>query len=66
MGNKAQESKMSKFDPKLFNKDSEYLMYNGLFVARFKRGGMADFRKFLVKNFSVEEYFALRDKDVAR
>ena len=36
----------------------EYATYNGKFVARFKRGGRAAFISFLVKNFTVEEYFA--------
>ena len=27
------------------------------FVARFKRGGMCDFKNFLIKNFTCEEYF---------
>jgi hypothetical protein len=31
------------------------------FVARFKHGGMNDFRNFLVKNFTCEEYFKLAD-----
>lgn len=29
------------------------------FVARFKHGGMNEFRNFLVKNFTCEEYFKL-------
>lgn len=36
---------------------SEYVTYEGKFVARFKRGGRAPFIKFLVANFSQEEYF---------
>lgn len=36
---------------------SEYVTYEGKFVARFKRGGRASFIKFLVANFSQEEYF---------
>ena len=31
------------------------------FVARFKHGGMNEFRKFLVKNFTCEWYFKLAD-----
>ena len=48
-----------KFDRKSFNFDGEYLTYgeDRRFVARFKRGGMADFKKFLIANFTVEEYF---------
>jgi hypothetical protein len=40
---------------------SECVSYGGKFVARFKRGGKASFLKFLVKNFSVEEYFGRLD-----
>ena len=36
---------------------SECVNYGGKFVARFKRGGKASFLTFLVKNFTVEEYF---------
>lgn len=35
-----------------------YAMYQGKFVARFKHGGRTPFLAFLVKNFTVEEYFA--------
>lgn len=31
------------------------------FVGRFKRGGKASFISFLIKNFTVEEYFARID-----
>lgn len=59
---------MTKFVKAEFNFDGEYLTYNmaGLpdgqtrrFVARFKRnkGDRAGFVSFLIKNFSVEEYF---------
>lgn len=37
---------------------SEYVTYEGAFVARFKRGGRVPFIKFLVANFSTEEYFS--------
>ena len=42
---------------------SEYLSYQGKFVARFKyqRGSRASFITFLIKNFTVEEYFARLD-----
>jgi hypothetical protein len=50
---------MTKFDKAGFNFDGMYLMYEGNFIARFKRGGMGDFKRFLVKNFSVEEYLKL-------
>jgi len=52
---------MTKFDKKMFNFDGMYLTYGAerKFVARFKRSGMASFKNFLVKNFTVEEYFTL-------
>lgn len=50
---------MTKFDKAGFNFDGMYLMYEGNFIARFKRGGMGSFKSFLVKNFSVEEYLKL-------
>jgi hypothetical protein len=49
---------MAKFNPEQFVFDGMYLQYQGQFVARFKRGGKAEFVRFLVKNFTVEEYFA--------
>lgn len=49
---------MTKFDKTLFNYDGLFLMYDGAFIARFKRGGMSSFRNFLIKNFTVEEYFS--------
>ena len=48
---------MTKFNPEQFVYDGMYLQYQGQFVARFKRGGRVEFVKFLVKNFTVEEYF---------
>jgi len=60
---------MTKFVASAFDKSSEYVFYTvegeRKFVARFKRGGKADFLKFLVKNFSVEEYFSLLDSGMA-
>jgi len=47
---------MTKFDKSKFT-SGEYAMYEGKFVARFKRGSRASFINFLVKNFTVEEYF---------
>jgi len=47
---------MTKFIKTKFS-GSEYINYGGKFVARFKRGGKATFLTFLVKNFTVEEYF---------
>ncbi len=47
---------MSKFVKTQFKFDGMYLMYEGNFIARFKRGGMGSFKSFLIKNFTVEEY----------
>ena len=47
---------MTKFDKTKFT-SGEYVKYEGRFVARFKRGGRASFLSFLVKYFTVEEYF---------
>lgn len=47
---------MTKFDKTKFT-SGEYVSYEGRFVARFKRGHRASFLSFLVKNFTVEEYF---------
>lgn len=47
---------MAAFDKTLFT-GTTTVLYGGKFVARFKRGGRADFIKFLCKNFTVEEYF---------
>lgn len=44
---------------------TEVVTYGGRFVARFKRGGRADFIRFLVKNFTVEEYFSSLDSGIA-
>ncbi len=47
--------------------DGMYLMYYGEgssvgnFVARFKRGASGTFTTFLIKNFTVEEYFERRE-----
>jgi hypothetical protein len=55
---------MTKFDNKEFQFDGMYLTYGPYhrFVARFKRGGMVAFKKFLRENFTVEEYFAMIDR----
>lgn len=51
--------------------DGMYLMYgtpdglNSTFVARFKRGQSATFITFLIKNFTVEEYFDRLNKQEA-
>lgn len=56
---------MTKFVKEQFNYDGMYLTYgeDRKFVARFKyaKDGKASFMSFLIKNFSVEEYFVLRD-----
>jgi len=65
------EIDMTKFVNKNFNYDGEYLFYRvpgeelKRFVARFKRGGMVSFKKFLRDNFTVEEYFGLLDSGMA-
>lgn len=56
---------MTKFDITKFDMghgSERWVMYDRKFVARFKYRGAAaarDFVKFLVKNFTVEEYFGL-------
>jgi hypothetical protein len=52
---------MTSFVKEKFQDDGMYVNYDGKFVARFKyaRGGKASFIKFLIKNFTVEEYFGL-------
>jgi hypothetical protein len=56
---------MTKFDKSLFNYHGGYLTYGPerKFVARFKYRGSdrASFQSFLIKNFTVEEYFTLRE-----
>ena len=51
---------MTQFVKEQFSIDREYVHYDGKFVARFKHkpGSKASFVTFLIKNFSVEEYFA--------
>lgn len=48
---------MTKFENSKFRKSGDFLLYNNEVIARFKRGGMAHFRSFMKKNFTVEEYF---------
>lgn len=51
---------MTRFVKSEFSKHmGPYCYYQGKFVARFKHGGRADFINFLIKNFTVEEYFDL-------
>lgn len=53
---------MAKFIKSEFS-GSEYVSYEGKFIARFKyaKAGKGSFLTFLVKNFSVEEYFGRLD-----
>lgn len=51
---------MANFDKSKFTA-GESAFYEGKFVARFKRGNRASFINFLVKNFTVEEYFEMYD-----
>jgi hypothetical protein len=59
---------MTKFDKELFNYSGGFLMYGQYpdrpkFVARFKYkgGNRAGFQSFLIKNFTVDEYFGRLD-----
>lgn len=62
---------MTKFVKESFEFDGMYLMYNlgteRKFVARFKyaKDGKGSFLTFLIKNFTVEEYFAARAENKA-
>lgn len=58
---------MTQFHKDSFTYDSRYLSYEGKFVARFKHMpcNKPGFVSFLVKHFTVEEYFAQRDAEVA-
>jgi len=56
---------MTKFERSEFSQYGGYLYYKGKFVARFKRGGLVHFRNFLIKNFTVEEYFTAYDSGMA-
>lgn len=55
---------MTKFVKEMFC-GTEYVEYRTgtevKFVARFKRGGRGPFITFLIKNFTVEEYFSRLD-----
>ena len=55
---------MTQFNKALFTNDGGYVKYDGKFVARFKyaKAGAGSFITFLIKNFSVEEYFAALEK----
>ena len=58
---------MTKFAKENFSNSGGYVTYNGKFVARFKyaKSGAGSFITFLIKNFTVEEYFALLNVGVA-
>jgi hypothetical protein len=51
----------------LFEIDGEYLRYNNKIVARFKncKRLRPNFRKFLINNFTADEYFEAKDSGVA-
>src|SRR5262245_8842717 len=54
---------MPAFNKSLFRTDGGYLTYDGQFVARFKhqkQTAACAFAAFLVKHFTVEEYFNRR------
>lgn len=64
----------TRFDSKRFFNDGDYLTYSvsgdavdRQFIARFKhsRANRAGFKSFLIKNFTVEEYFTARDTGMA-
>lgn len=50
---------MTAFEKAKFNFEGMYLEYEGRVVARFKymKSNVSGFRSFLIKNFTVEEYF---------
>ena len=52
---------MEKFNAEKFVFDGMYLTYDGKFVARFKNNSRdrTQFQKFLMANFSTDEYFGL-------
>jgi hypothetical protein len=52
---------MTKLIKANFTNDAGYVTYDGKFVARFKYGNRAGFIAFLVKHFTVEEYFTMLD-----
>jgi hypothetical protein len=58
---------MTAFEKSKFNFDGMYLEYDGRFVARFKyvRSNASGFRSFLIKNFTVEEYFERHAREEA-
>ena len=48
-----------------FNNNGGFLTYENKFVARFKyqKSAVNDFKKFLIANFSPNEYFVLLEKE---
>lgn len=58
---------MTPFLKEQFSINREYVHYNGQFVARFKHkpGSKGSFITFLIKNFTVQEYFAAMDSGLA-
>jgi len=55
------------FDKSKFTFDGMFLEYEGKFIARFKyvRSNVSAFRTFLIKNFTVEEFFERRAREEA-
>lgn len=59
---------MAKFDKSAFTTSGEYVHYEGKFIARFKHKGpitKAEFLAELIKNHTVEGYFAEMAKNKA-
>lgn len=58
---------MTAFEKHKFKFDGMYLEYEGRFIARFKymRSNASGFKSFLIKNFTVEEYFERRAREEA-
>lgn len=56
---------MTAFNKANFSYHGGYLTYEGKFVARFKHvpANKPGFLKFLIANFTTEEYFAAREKN---
>jgi len=58
-------SKQAEWDRKLFSYHGGYLTYYGEFIGRWKYGsaGMGEFKRFLMKNFTPDQYLDLLDQD---
>jgi hypothetical protein len=57
------EARMTKFVKEHFSFSGPYVHYDGKFIARFKynHGASRTYATFLVKHFTVEEFFALQE-----